>query len=97
MSEKRKVPPYLYFFADPNYVQGVWLTALSVKGKRLDLEGNCKTLEEMYQFIDKLDKNLGTVTFRGAELKTFEEEKLNIRVDYYNFQLGVELKNGAVN
>ena len=97
LSERRKVPPFLYFFADPENVQGVWLTSLSIKGNRLELEGNCKTLEEMYRFIDKVDRKLGTVTFREAKLDTIEEEKLNLRVDYYNFQLSVELKNGVSN
>jgi len=95
LSERRKVPPFLYFFADPQNLQGVWLTALSVKGNKLELEGNCKTLKEMYRFIDKVDKNLGTVTFKGAKLKTFEDEKLNFRIDFYNFQLSAELKNGV--
>ncbi|RUM44375.1 MAG: hypothetical protein DSY35_02215 [Desulfurobacterium sp.] len=97
LSEKRKVPSFLYFFADPENMQGVWLTALSVKGNRLELQGNCRTLDEMYRFIDKVDKKLGTVTFKEAELKTFEEEKLNLKINFYNFRLSAELKNGVSN
>ncbi|TCK06478.1 PilN domain-containing protein [Phorcysia thermohydrogeniphila] len=97
LSERRKVPAFLYFFADPENMQGVWLTSLAVKGNQLELEGNCKTLEEMYRFIDKVDRKLGTVTFKEAKLETFEEEKLNFKVNYYNFSLSAELKNGVSN
>jgi len=95
LSEKRKVPPFLYFFISPENIKGIWLTAMSVKGNRLEIQGNCRTLEEMYHFIDRIDKNLGTVTFKEAKLKTFKEDKLNLQINFYNFRISVELRNGV--
>jgi type IV pilus assembly protein PilN len=95
LEKKRYVPQFLYFFGNEKNVAGVWLDSVSYHGNSLSIEGNSLNLEYLYSFIRKLDNNLGTVFFKGASLQSMELKNLNKKVDYYKFQVNVELKDGV--
>jgi len=91
----RGVPKVLYFFENPEKVKGVWLDVVTVSGNTLSIEGNCMDLNALYRFVGKIDKDLGKVTFKEAELKVYEDKDTGLFFRYYNFRVDAELRNGV--
>ncbi|WP_163327734.1 PilN domain-containing protein [Desulfurobacterium thermolithotrophum] len=94
LERKRHVPSFLYFFGNKKYISGIWLSSLSYQDNSINLTGNSKNLKNLYTFLKELDKNLGTVTFKNASLETIEFKNLHKQVNYYKFQVNLELRNG---
>ncbi|GEM_PF-1006850 len=96
LDAKRGVPKVLYFFADPSKVKGVWFETISITGDSLKIEGNCITLETLHNFLSRVDKELGEITFKEAQLKSYESKSLGLTFQYYSFIIEVRLKKGGV-
>jgi type IV pilus assembly protein PilN len=94
LESKRYVPQFLYFFGDKKNTYGIWFDSISYRENSLSLEGYSINLEHLYSFIGKLDSNLGTVLFKNANLQTIKLKNLNRKINYYKFQVNLELKNG---
>ncbi len=94
LEKKRHVPQFLYFFGDNKNTLGIWFDAISYQGNSLSIEGNSKNLGYLYSFIRRLDRNLGTVLFKGATLQTVELKNSGRKINYYKFQVNLELKGG---
>ncbi len=94
LERKRYVPQFLYFFGDKKNTTGIWFNSISYRENSLSLEGNSINLEYLYGFIGKLDGSLGTVLFKNADLQTMELRDPSRKINYYRFQINLELKNG---
>ena len=95
LDAKRKVPAFLYFFANPNNVKNVWLNSLTYSGNYLELTGGTFNINRFPEFLRISEENLGRVLFRKTLRQIYVNRDLNYRVVYYKFNFGLELKNGA--
>ena len=95
LDKNRKVPQFLYFFANPENVKNVWLDSLTYSGRQLTVKGGTLKIKSFPEFLKISEEKLGRVLFRETERKVYENRKLNFRVVYYKFNFGVELKNGT--
>ena len=95
LDKNRKVPEFLYFFADPANVRGIWLTDLNYTGKELRLTGGSLDIEEFPDFLKIVERKLGKVTFKMTDRAIYSSRKLNFSSVYYRFTFNVELKNGS--
>ena len=94
LERKRYVPQFLYFFGNRKNTSGIWFDSISYRENSLNLEGYSMNLEYLYSFIRRLDNNLGTVLFKNARMEAMEVKELNRKINYYKFQVNVELRNG---
>lgn len=94
LKERRYVPQFLYFFGNSTNRAGVWLDSLSYRRNGLSLVGNSMNLKYLYSFIGKVDNKLGPVLFKNARLQTINLKNLNKKINYYKFQVNLELRNG---
>ncbi|ADU96867.1 Fimbrial assembly family protein [Thermovibrio ammonificans HB-1] len=95
LERKRHVPQFLYFFGNPDYVKGIWLTELSSKGKLLHVKGATFNVKRVPLFLQYVETNLGNVVFRETKRKVFSDRRLRLNIPYYQFNFSVEMKNGA--
>jgi len=92
---KRKVPAFLYFFADPNNVKDIWLTSLTYSSNRLELKGGTLDITKFPKFLKISEENLGKILFRKVSRQIYINKKLDYKVTYYKFNFGLELKHGT--
>ena len=95
LDKRRKVPAFLYFFADPNNVKDIWIDSLNYSGNQLQLTGGTFNIKKFPYFLKILEENLGNILFRKTFRQTYENRELNYKVVYYKFNFGLELKNGT--
>ena len=93
LDKSRNVPTYLYFFANPSNVKGIWLETLSEKNNKNMLISGCSyNLNDLSNFLKKVSENLGRITFKKAVRKTYQNKDLKLKINYYSFQVNVERK-----
>ncbi len=92
LDKSRNVPSFLYFFANLSNIKGIWLESVSKNGKSLLLTGHSFNLNQLSNFLRKISQNLGNITFKDAYRKTYRNEELKLKIDYYTFQVNVEKK-----
>lgn len=95
LDKRRKVPGFLYFFAEPDNVKNVWLDSLSYTGNRLQLVGGTLNIDKFPDFLNISEEKLGSILFRKTFRKFYENKNLDYKVTYYKFNFGLELKNGT--
>ena len=95
LDKNRKVPEFLYFFADPTNVKGIWLTDLHYSGRELHLTGGVLDIEAFPEFLGIVEDKLGKVTFKRTDRAVYSSRKLDFSSVYYRFTFDVELKNGS--
>jgi len=94
LDKGRQVPPVLYFFSNPKNLNGIWLDQISLQGKNLNIVGNAYTLDNLKEFLSKVESKLGEITFKDAVRKSYQSKDLGLKVDYYTFRITVNLKEG---
>lgn len=97
LDRNRKVPKFLYFFANPSNVKDVWLDSLVYSNRNLQIRGGTENISEFPVFLKNVEANLGRVLFKDTERKVYTNRKINFTAVYYNFKFSVGLKNGSVN
>ena len=95
LDKNRKVPRFLYFFADPENVKGIWLNSLDYSGRKLVISGGTLDILRFPNFLSVTEEKLGRVLFRSTERQVYENKELNFKQIYYKFNFGVELRNGT--
>ena len=95
LDRKRKVPAFLYFFADPDNVKNIWLDSLEYTGNQLYLVGGTFNIKKFPDFLKISEEKLGSILFRKTFRQIYENKELNYKVVYYKFNFGLELKNGT--
>ena len=95
LDKNRKVPQFLYFFANPENVKGIWLNSLDYSGRKLVVSGGTLNIQRFPNFLSITEEKLGRVLFRSTERQVYENRELNFKQVYYKFNFGVELKNGT--
>ena len=95
LDQNRKVPAFLYFFAKPSNVNGVWLDSLDYQGENLLVVGNIEDINKFPLFLKITEEKLGDILFKDARMQVYEDRKSGIKVIYYKFDFGVRLKNGS--
>ncbi|MEO2083617.1 MAG: hypothetical protein ABGX12_06305, partial [Desulfurobacteriaceae bacterium] len=59
LDKGRQVPSVLYFFSNPNNLNGIWLDQLSLRDGILNITGNAYTLDNLKEFLSKVETKLG--------------------------------------
>ena len=92
---KRRVPSFLYFFADSNHVKNIWLTYLIYSDNRLELEGGTLNVARFPKFLEISEENLGKILFRKVSRHVYVNRELDYKITYYKFNFGLELRHGT--
>ena len=96
LEKDRGVPKFLYFFLEKNNVDGIWLEVLSLKGKKLNIEGNAQNMEKLYRFLKAIELNLGKAYLEDVKLETIPLKRINKKIEYLHFLLSVEIEDGKI-
>ena len=97
LDRNRRVPQFLYFFAEPSNVKYVWLSELDYSGNQIRLTGGTQYIDKFPDFLKIVENNLGKILFRKTERKVYVNKRINFTAVYYKFNFGVGLKNGSAN
>jgi len=96
LEKDRGVPKFLYFFLEKNNVDDIWLEVLSLKGKKLNIEGNAQNMEKLYRFLKAIELNLGKAYLEDVKLETIPLKRINKKIEYLHFLLSVEIEDGKI-
>ncbi len=95
LDRNRRVPAFLYFFAKPSNVRGIWLDSLDYQGENLLVVGNIKDINKFPSFLKIVEEKLGSILFKDTRMQVYEDSKSGFRAVYYKFNFGVRLRNGS--
>ncbi len=84
LNRKRKVPDYLYFFANSNNMENVWLLSLSSRGN-IQLTGFSRGLNNLHRFLRTVENRFNGVTME----KTFFIPVFSKTDGIYKFDLKI--------
>jgi hypothetical protein len=93
LERKRHVPYFLYFFANPQNLKGIWLEQVRYDLHTLKVSANALDVKYIPPFFDSIEKKLGTVKLKNVERKTYKGKE--IVLNYYHFEFDVRLYNGS--
>jgi len=93
LERKRHVPKFLYFFADPKNLKGVWLDQVRYDLHTLKVDANALDVKYVPLLFEKIEKEMGEVKLRGIRREVYKGR--GIVLGYYHFNFDVRLHYGS--
>jgi len=89
LKRRKRVPEFLYFFADPENLEGIWLNRLRYDLQALRIDASTLDLKYIPLFFDRLEEKIGSVRLKSIKRETCREKKSTL--NYYRFSFDVKL------
>jgi len=93
LERKRHVPKFLYFFADPKNLKGVWLDQVGYDFRTLKVDANALDVRYIPILFERVEKEMGNVKLRNIRREVYKGK--GIVLGYYHFNFDVRLHYGS--